>query len=865
MGTISEDLGLAVEKAMAASEIMDQVANGPATDVVQTLSGPVPTINKWFSDKEAGVTIYLDDKFNAVIGPVTEQAESARQANYSAIDAAQASSNSATRAQQEADRAEQAVLGIATDLTVTASGTEANPDTASWAAFAGRIAYMLEAKVAVAPALSAGNNVVPLSDFVGDVVDPTVLVGFGVVGKRGSQTVALDWEYLPDTAEIQIDGALEGDVPIAVQRDVGGVNLGKLDTLSAAAEERFEQDLSAAGYTSLGSYAAGLNVASLKEYFKRDGRFYAADENAVLPYSTTGDWSTDSANLMLLGDDVLRQDLALDAGASRVGYKSSLPFSVSQTAKGKLDQLAATPYTFGAVGDGVTDDTAAVVRAFEAGYAFFDGVFKCSPFEITGKQLDVHFAPGAKLVFTHQGSNSATFTNCSGVINGIEIDDPAETVVGIFITLFLGACSDLTVNRPILNGGKDLPVAVYQSDNCHIIEGIGKGTDANRPFAWEMVSCKASTFTRCRLYKYNFGFTLIGPGYKSGSILPSTRSWAETVGMKAVDCYVEDHHGHAFDMNGTVGGGFSGCTAKDYTGTVGNSSFQIKQSTNIPAELDDDTFINWMDNCLAVNCVNGFGTQQGTDVRLTNLQVIRAKRYPVTFNSTKRVSLRGLHVRDWGLDLANWPLQNSDSICAAVAMWNGSDYCVVDDVTLSLADATNPNIGALALCNVVGANNTVGSFRFRQEVGVSGTLARAIRIAGGNTLIDAGFRPGPPGLYSNHPVDDTTGTTMYPLEYGVNVSLSATGTFIVPQVPQRGLLVAKVAAIATATVSGSPQYSVGRNGSVNALISARPAPAASEFLDPLTGTLAANLALAVAVTTAGTGQLSVSIRGLQLL
>src|SRR5690606_26280011 len=52
-----------------------------------------------------------------------------------------------------------------------------------------------------------------------------------------------------------------------------------------------------------------LNIATRKQYFRRDDRFYAAAEDAVLPYSTTGDWATDSTSLVLLGDDVLRQDI----------------------------------------------------------------------------------------------------------------------------------------------------------------------------------------------------------------------------------------------------------------------------------------------------------------------------------------------------------------------------------------------------------------------------------------------------------------------------------------------------------------------------------------------------------------------------
>lgn len=86
-----------------------------------------------------------------------------------------------------------------------------------------------------------------------------------------------------------------------------------------AAEERFERELFAAGYTFLGNYTADLNITTRKQYFRRGDRFYAANEGATLPYTTTGTWATDSANLVLLGDAVLRQELAGVLGSTMIG------------------------------------------------------------------------------------------------------------------------------------------------------------------------------------------------------------------------------------------------------------------------------------------------------------------------------------------------------------------------------------------------------------------------------------------------------------------------------------------------------------------------------------------------------------------
>lgn len=91
-----------------------------------------------------------------------------------------------------------------------------------------------------------------------------------------------------------------------------------------AAEERFERELFAAGYTFLGNYTADLNITTHKQYFRRGDRFYAANEGTTLPYTTTGDWTGDSAEFKWLGDDVLRQELARSddpsMGAALIGF-----------------------------------------------------------------------------------------------------------------------------------------------------------------------------------------------------------------------------------------------------------------------------------------------------------------------------------------------------------------------------------------------------------------------------------------------------------------------------------------------------------------------------------------------------------------
>ena len=89
-------------------------------------------------------------------------------------------------------------------------------------------------------------------------------------------------------------------------------------TLSQADKEsRFQAFLVSSGYVSKGDYAAGVVMAERNEYVAVSAAttgtspgLYRPNASATLPLTLTGTWATDSANLVLLGDAVLRQELA---------------------------------------------------------------------------------------------------------------------------------------------------------------------------------------------------------------------------------------------------------------------------------------------------------------------------------------------------------------------------------------------------------------------------------------------------------------------------------------------------------------------------------------------------------------------------
>lgn len=170
---------------------------------------------------------------------------------------------------------------------------------------------------------------------------------------------------------------------------VNGPGMGYADRLGvmrkswAGIEEDFQQFLLTSGYVVIGSYAAGITFTARNQVMIRGGFLYRPAASVTLPYTTTGDWGTESSNFVAVADQSLRQDLAANSGASLIGYGS-------QTVADALDEIMSSISgkrefyldDFGAVGDWSgdvnvadgTDDSAAFQAAFDAARAAGGGV-----------------------------------------------------------------------------------------------------------------------------------------------------------------------------------------------------------------------------------------------------------------------------------------------------------------------------------------------------------------------------------------------------------------------------------------------------------------------------------------------------------
>ena len=116
-------------------------------------------------------------------------------------------------------------------------------------------------------------------------------------------------------------------------------------------KEKFEQFLLSSGYQDIGDYMEGLVIASRNQVFLRSGEFYRTAASTALPYTLTGDWSSESIKFVSVGDAALRQELAGEDGSDHVVFTQDSAGSVPRKIRAKM-QDSVNVADFGAIGDG---------------------------------------------------------------------------------------------------------------------------------------------------------------------------------------------------------------------------------------------------------------------------------------------------------------------------------------------------------------------------------------------------------------------------------------------------------------------------------------------------------------------------------
>lgn len=101
----------------------------------------------------------------------------------------------------------------------------------------------------------------------------------------------------------------------------------EFNTDQSERDTAFQEFLEGTGWSSIGAYGAGVVITSHTQTVDYLGQPYqlkpSIPASLDAPYVTTGAWATEGVNFKLVGDNSLRQDLALPSGGSVLGAERS--------------------------------------------------------------------------------------------------------------------------------------------------------------------------------------------------------------------------------------------------------------------------------------------------------------------------------------------------------------------------------------------------------------------------------------------------------------------------------------------------------------------------------------------------------------
>lgn len=243
-----------------------------------------------------------------------------------------------------------------------------------------------------------------------------------------------------------------------------------LDGLVADAREDIDAIIRDLGYLAPVPYASGLNVNDIKFTVSYNGDVYAPKPELV-PF-TTGAWNPAQWNV-IQGDINLRSDLSdPTGGAGLVAFRQAGAGATLRTAADKLRDVVSA-HDFGAVGDGVTDDTLAIQTAItyciQNGKSLYvpGGVYIVRPHTHGYIYLNNLTAHGQGLTMYGDGRGKTIFREGSG-----------ETAAGGRFTTMFYCWLDDPASRMFRYGSFTFRDMTFDKN------GRSNGTEPS-PYAWE--------------------------------------------------------------------------------------------------------------------------------------------------------------------------------------------------------------------------------------------------------------------------------------------------------------------------------------------------------------------------------------------
>lgn len=339
-----------------------------------------------------------------------------------------------------------------------------------------------------------------------------------------------DFKDLSDNA-VNFDYYANGPAPSYPNRfnqlklSISGMNE-QFNSAQAGRVTQFEEFLAASAFVWVGDYAAGLTFTSRSQYTVRDGYAYRLADSTTLPYTTTGNWALEQSNFSLVNsDDILRQELSHSPGAGMVGFSETYSYLSGTVGAALKSAIRKTVKSFGAIGDGTTDDTVAVMAAIAAagpnGVVVFDAD---SEFLVSGGTLIQ--LPGQQWVGEggqrssriKKGSNGDLVqTGSLGSILDLTLNNNGGNFTGRGLYIPSGFSQTLFRVRSVQSKGPSLEFAQDAGGGCVVVAFEGDTVD---PSIVGAVKIAGDTGPHPRMFSgfwLSGGFLdLAGPGAGNG-------------------------------------------------------------------------------------------------------------------------------------------------------------------------------------------------------------------------------------------------------------------------------------------------------------------------------------------------------------